>query len=83
MYDESPSPLASPLLPKGEASAKGEEKDLGLVLKSSAPGNQDAQTFRWEPGLLPLEGMSDQKNYGVIDAIADELGSSDNRGRQV
>ncbi|WP_373525618.1 hypothetical protein [Nostoc sp.] len=42
-----------------------EEKNLGLVLKSSAPGNRDAQTFRWEPGLLPLEGMSDQKNYGV------------------
>ncbi|NJR18211.1 MAG: hypothetical protein HC785_22505 [Calothrix sp. CSU_2_0] len=20
----------------------------------------------WEPGLLPLEGMSDQKNYGVL-----------------
>jgi|GEM_PF-3655249 hypothetical protein len=24
----------------------------------------------WEPGLLPLEGMLDQKNYGVIDGYS-------------
>ncbi len=31
----------------------------------------------WEPGLLPLEGMSDQKSYEVFEAIPNELGSSD------
>jgi hypothetical protein len=29
----------------------------------------------WEPGLLPLEAMSDQRNYEVLEAVAHELGS--------
>jgi hypothetical protein len=29
----------------------------------------------WEPGLLPLEAMSDQRNYEVLEAVANELGS--------
>jgi len=54
--------LASPLLPKGEASAKGEEKPFGFA--------QGKKFGSWEPGLLPLEGMLDQKNYGVIDGYS-------------
>ncbi|ODG96586.1 hypothetical protein A4S05_17590 [Nostoc sp. KVJ20] len=84
MYDECPSPLASPLGRRfsgkihtvltinatSENQANRymlQEKDLGL-------GNQD---------FCPWRECQTKKNYGVFEAIPNELGSSDFSRRQV
>jgi len=70
MYDESPK-FSGKIYTVLTINAASENQANRYMSQEKPFGFAQGKKFgSWEPGLLPLEGMLDQKNYGVIDGYS-------------